>query len=453
MKRFSNSALKWLVSILKERFGYDFSLEQNDNSLVLLLADDREGSIVFPNLTNEFMRAASDLPCTEWDFYDGGWHRPLGKPLTAPGFSTLTSPLIEKQDSSYIVHYDVLGLVYWMLNRIEEIDRTDLDKHGRFPAVNSHAYVHGYLERPVVDEWLHILGQIIEMQWPHLALKEHKFQIKVSHDVDMPSRYGFRSMKGMIRGVLGDILVRKNFKSAFIAPWIRLTTKNKIHNKDPFNTFNWIMDQSEKNELKSAFYFICGRTDFQKDADYEIEHPAIRELMRTIHFRGHEIGLHPSYNSYLNPSALLNESMRLKKVMQEEGIDQVGVGGRMHYLRWSHPETLQSWNEASMTYDSTLGYADKSGFRCGTCFEYPGFNSISQEQLSIRIRPLIVMDITVISDDYEGLGLGSEVNEKILFIKKNCQKVSGTFTVLWHNNTLTSSSEKSVYINAINNNE
>lgn len=55
----------------------------------------------------------------------------------------------------------------------------------------------------------------------------------------------------------------------------------------------------------------------------------------------------------------------------------------MHYLRWGHPTTLQAWNDAGMDYDSTLGYADSPGFRCGTCFEYPAFNPITQQQLAI----------------------------------------------------------------------
>jgi hypothetical protein len=50
--------------------------------------------------------------------------------------------------------------------RVEEIGRTDLDNHERFPATSSHAFKHGYLDRPVVDEWLHLLGQVIQRQWP-----------------------------------------------------------------------------------------------------------------------------------------------------------------------------------------------------------------------------------------------------------------------------------------------
>ncbi len=105
-----------------------------------------------------------------------------------------------------------------MLTRLEEVRRTDLDSHQRFPATSSHAYRHGYLERPIVDEWLNVLGQVIQRVWSSIELKQHEFSIKVSHDVDIPSRYAFQNLKGLIRTMGGDVLLRKDFISALKAP-------------------------------------------------------------------------------------------------------------------------------------------------------------------------------------------------------------------------------------------
>lgn len=66
-----------------------------------------------------------------------------------------------------------------------------------------------------------------------------------------------------------------------------------------------------------------------------------------------------------------------------------------------YPESMA---DAGMSYDSTLGYADRPGFRCGTCFEYTAFDVVSDQPLSLRIRPLIAMDCTVIAERYLGLG-------------------------------------------------
>lgn len=443
--RRSPAVLAWLQLILLERFGHTFSLRTigqdtiqmgrvNDSSCIIMSADDVA-----------YSRADSNLPFTTWNAAAEGWQSALGKSLPAPGAANLPSPLIEQTDAGYCIHYDILGLTYWMLSRQEEVGRTDLDNHGRFPATSSHAFKHGYLERPVVDEWLHLLGQVIQRLWPDLRLKQHKFSMKLSHDVDEPSRYGFRTAKGIALGMAGHVVKRRDLKSALQVPWIRLNSRTTLNPADPVNTFDWIMDASERHGLVSAFYFICGRTDKSKDADYEPEHPAIRELMRRIHARGHEVGLHPSYNSYQNPRVIIAEALRLRRVCEEEGISQPEWGGRMHFLRWEHPKTLQAWDDAGMTYDSTLSYADRPGFRCGTCFEYTAFNPVSGKPLNLRVRPLIAMECTVMAPRYMGLGTGVAALEKLIEFKNICKAVNGCFTLLWHNSNLESLAERCLY--------
>lgn len=442
--KFTQSVLTWLSELLKERYGHPIRLEEKNNCLFLKFGN-LPGSIVFDQLLPVFHESRSDFTCQQWDAKKEGYSPPLDAPLPAPGIDCLPTPLIEQQDENWVVHYDILGLTYWMLSRLEEVGRIDLDEHERFPATSSHAYQHGYLERPIVDEWLQILGQVIRRIWPELELKQHQFNMKVSHDVDVPTRYGFASAKALVRSMAGDVLKRRDFKSALRAPWVRLNTRHRLHSADNLNTFDWLMDQSERHGLVSAFYFICGRTDVSKDADYEPEHPAIRDLMRRIHSRGHEIGLHPSYNTFQEPEAIAFEAERLRSVMAEEGIKQTVLGGRMHYLRWKQPTTVQGWEQAGMSYDSTLGYADMPGFRCGTCFEYPAYNPVSQKRLNVRIRPLIAMECTIISKKYMGLGNGNAALAKFTQLKNACRAVKGCFTLLWHNSNFTSDKEREIY--------
>lgn len=440
MPQFSTSALSWLASILEERFGLVFILQPYQAGLKLSLTGSEQGFIFFPKLEAGFHQSRSDLPHTQWNAQAEGWDSVLDQPLPAPGVSQLPTPLIEAHTGQHTIHYDLLGLTYWMLNRVEEIGRTDLDNHGRFPAIHSHAYKHGYLERPVVDEWLHVLGQVIQKQWPQVGLKQHEFSMKVSHDVDSPSLYQFKPWQTIIRMMAGHLLKRRDLKAFLQAPYIKLSAGKRLHPQDPYNTFDWLMDVSEKNGLTSAFYFICGTTS-NMDADYQPEEPAIRELLQRIHQRGHEIGLHPSYGTYQTPQLIKQEASRLRAVMQKEGIKQNEFGGRMHYLRWEHPSTLQAWNDAGMTYDSTLSYADLPGFRCGTCFEYPAFNTATQQSLQVRIRPLIAMECTVIDDVYLSLGVTQAAENKFLELKEKCRKLSGCFTLLWHNSYFHGSSE------------
>lgn len=447
MIQYTATALRWLETLLLERFGHKFTIAQQGNTLQLFLSNSNS-VIIFDQLQSVFSQSQSDFPCQQWKPSVEGFIAPIEEMMFAPSETLLSKPLIDLSEQSAVVHYDILGLTYWMLTRLEEVGSTDLDNHQRFPALSSHAYKHGYLERPIVDEWLIILGQVIQRVWPGIELKQHIFSIKVSHDVDTPSLYGFKPWPTIGRMMAGHLFKRCDFKAFLSAPCIRLATRKKFHPADPYNTFDWLMDLSEANQLQSAFYFICGGVH-SKDADYQPEHPAIRNLMCRIHDRGHEIGLHPSYSTFQKPEMIKQQSERLKRICAEEGIEQSLWGGRMHYLRWEQPTTMRAWAEAGMNYDSTLGYADRPGFRCGTCHEYPAFEPVAQEQLSLRIRPLVVMEGTVIDSAYLGLGVTVAAQEKMRLLKKRCQHVNGTFSLLWHNSHFKSDKEMTLYKNIL----
>lgn len=435
----------WLQILLFERYGVHFDLQLAGKTTLRMFVASHEGRIEFPIDSIAFNRQDSDLPCANWLASDAGWNPAYLDVLPAPGLKSISEPLIELDGLGFKIHYDLLGFVYWMLARCEELSPAHLDEHGRFPASQSHSAKYGYLDRPLVDEWLALLGEVITRQWPGLKLKAHAFSMKVSHDVDEPSRYAFRSFKGLVRAAGGDLLKRRNFLAALRVPLIKLESRTSISARDPCNTFAWLMTESERHGLISAFYFICGRTEPAKDGDYEIEHPAMRALLREIHKRGHEIGLHPSYNTFLSDEGVAQEATRLKQVCHEEGIDLNLVGGRMHYLRWRNPRTLNAWEKAGMSYDSTLGYAEVPGFRCGTCHEYPAFDPIAQRMLKLRIRPLILMDVTLISSSYMGLEPDENARVVVEKLKSACRAVGGTFTLLWHNSNFLRVEERTFY--------
>lgn len=440
------SAFRWLETLLHERFGVPLRVSPGTASGVTLYLTGYSQQIAFSACPELWVPGAHSASYTTWLGLEEGWVPPLAGTVPAPGAVVLPTPLITPlPDGGFRIGYDIPSLCYWMLNRVEELGRKDLDGHGRFPATASHAFKHGYLERPVVDEWLSVLGQVIKRTWPGVGLVDPVFTTVVSHDVDGPSRYAFRTNYLMLRGFAGDLVRRRDPVAALRGPFIRRASKARLHQADPNNTFDWLMDQSESRGLKSAFYFICGRTDPRRDADYDPEHPSIRELMRRIHSRGHEIGLHPSYGTYQRPDLIKFEAERLHKVSQDEGIAQGRWGGRMHYLRWEHPTTLYGWEAAGMDYESTLGFADRPGFRCGTCFEYSGYDPVARRTLMVRIRPLVAMDCTVMAARYMGLGPSQAALDHFLRLKAACRAVGGTFTTLWHNTEVIEEDKRRIY--------
>jgi hypothetical protein len=117
----------------------------------------------------------------------------------------------------------------------------------------------------------------------------------------------------------------------------------------------------------------------------------------------------------------------------------------MHYLRWSHPATLRLWAEAGFQYESTLGYADQPGFRCGTCHEYPAFDPVRQAPANVRVRPLVAMECSVIAPRYLGLGTGEQARARFVTLKEACRRVRGNFTILWHNSEFDVPAKRSLY--------
>ncbi len=440
----TDAALRWHEVILAERFGHTWQLIRTSEGLRLHLAS-AEGAILFDTLCVGFTQAHSDQPCTRWDAEREGWATVLGGPLPAPGVTDLPAPLIEVRGATQVIHYDILGLTYWMLARVEEIGRTDLDNHERFPAVSSHAHKHDYLDRPVVDEWLHLLGQVIQRQWPGLVLKRHEARTLVSCDVDTPFALE-GSLWRMARRAAGDVLRRHSLSALLETTIGTLRVRRADHSLDSyFQGIEFIMDVNERAGRAVAFYFIPENTDPRLDNSVSLDDPRMRTLMREICARGHNIGIHPGYNSYRHPEAMSRSVQTLRRVLDEEKISQTQTGGRQHFLRWETSLTACLWDENGLTYDSTLGYADRSGFRCGTCFEYPFFDAIQQRALRLRERPLIVMECSVISERYMGLGYSERAFALMHGYRDVCHRLGGDFTLLWHNSHLNSDPDKRFY--------
>lgn len=446
-----------LSVILKEFLGLKYIIRRAGNADVCISDKEQKRRLIIPDglfaIPKEQWLAKESLPKQPLEVWDPQTLSLLEgiKLATVPVIYGARNRCVDEtncfqNDQVFYLPIDIFGSAFFMLTRYEEIVKQDRDEHDRFPAWASLAYQEGFLERPIIDEYVESLWWAMKQLWPGLSRKKRNFEMMVSHDVDTPSRYGFLTIPQTIRAMGGDILLRGNIRTALLGPWIRFKTVHAIHRSDPYNTFDAIMDISERYGLVSAFYFKCGRTHRLYDAKYEITHPAIRNLLRRIHERGHEIGLHPSYCAYQIPQIIMEEANHLRHVCDEEGIQQAEWGGRMHYLRWKTPTTLYGWEQAKMTYDSTLSYADHSGFRCGTCHAYPAFDPKSGTGFKLKIQPLIAMECTIIDKKYMGLGLTPFAFEKLLQLKQACRTVGGKFTLLWHNKRLANQQERDLYV-------
>jgi hypothetical protein len=321
-----------------------------------------------------------------------------------------------------IEELDIFASSFFMLSRWEEYVNKNRDSHDRFPAAESLAFKQGFLDRPIVNEHIEDLKKQLLNLDSSLVFKEKNFEMFLTHDVD--ELVMWKSWRHVFRVMAGDILKRRDIKLALqrFAEYFLIKQGNI---KDPFDTFDWLMDKSESVGIKSRFYFMSvGVTEY--DNRYKIDDEKTIKLMQHIKNRGHIIGVHPSYNAYSDIIQFAKEKDALESTSKCKIIE-----GREHYLRFEVPTTWQIWEDNGMKIDSTCGYADKEGFRCGTGDEYSVFNILTRKKLKLKERPLIFMD-----DNHYSYNQNIDTKNSfdiVINLIKQAKQYNSKVTLLFHN--------------------
>ena len=352
------------------------------------------------------------------------------------------SPVWQRTPGGVEMAIDPFGDVFFLLSRYEEVVRPVQDAHGRFPGTASVIGSQGLLDRPLADEYVDVLWAAISELWPNLRRRPSRYRLRPTHDVDDPWATHGRAPGVILHGLAADIARRRDVGLAarrVRSIWDSLSGRV---DRDPFDTFDLLMSVSERNGLRSTFYFMAGNEPSDPDFRYRISDPLIIDLLRGIHERGHEIGLHASYASYLSPDRTLQEFESLRAACLSAGFDQGSWGVRQHYLEIQNPATWRNHELAGFDHDSTLGFADRLGFRAGTCREFPIFDVLAAKPLRLRQRPLIVMDATMTG--YLALDADA-VDASARAIVTAAVRHDGDAVILYHNSSLPRRAQQARY--------
>ena len=414
----------------------DIVIEMAANTGAIKLAD------VFLQSDDAAWLQPSSMPVLPLDAMDHGRAGKAKLPVLYGRRDSSTGTYIRETGRDVYCGIDLFGGAFFMLTRYEEIVNGERGRHDRFEAHQSIASQADFLDRPIVNEYVELLWSWLHGLWPALTRKQRNTRLIVSHDVDFPFYSSRRSWLSIAKESISDVIRRYSPATGMKKARMLLNRNNTV--QDPFNTFEWLMDISEQADIRSAFYFICEDTGAKLDGNYSIYEDRIQELMRNMHKRGHEIGLHPTIDTYMDRNRIQFQFNELLKVASANDIRQQAWGGRQHYLKWKAPFTWQYWEDAGLQYDSTLSYADRVGFRCGTCYEYPVFNVLTRTSLQLRERPLIVMEQSILDKAYMAMDK-NRLFDSIASYYDQCKKFNGDFTLLWHNSQLMKPFERSVY--------
>lgn len=324
---------------------------------------------------------------------------------------------------------DIISDIFFMLTRYEEVvnnEINDREPHKRFSATESLAYKNNFLQRPIVNEHIDLIWEFINsFNLSYIRKKwwgDKEFVACLTHDVDHIQKY--KSFKEVIRPAFSFILKQGKPNRGLKLLFNSLSG----YEKDPYNTFDYIIDLEKSYGFTSSFYFMSGRNN-KFDGSYDINDSRIKDLIEEVEKEGFEAGYHCSYDSYLDEHMVQEEKSILDILIRNKP-----YGGRQHFLRFKAPYSWRNQEKAGLLYDTTLGFADAEGFRCGTCFPFKPYDILEDRILNIYELPLMVMEASLRNANYRNYSAeeGLEVTKKLIDTVK---KHNGVFTLLYHNSS------------------
>lgn len=438
---------QWICSVLLHEFlGIDYELRFGNQDVVRIAADGHALELhdAFFTRADKNWLSRQTLPAEplqQWGLKGSGMEHVLLKPSIPVIFGCAGLHVTHR---TAVLELDVFGSAFFMLSRYEEAVSKQRDNHGRFPAKASLAYREGFLDRPIIDEYVEILWWAMKNLWPRLKRRQHEYKTVVSCDVDFPYHPSAISFARMMRTTMAKAIRHRRLRGLSMPLRNYVSGRYGDFRHDPYYFMvDWIMDVNERAGNPVLFNFIPEITDGAFDGHCSIAEPAVVAMLKRIAARRHEIGVHPGYQAYESEQVTVAAVRKLRDTMSQAGIEQPIAGGRNHYLRWS-TRTPAIWDAAGLQYDSTLSFADRAGFRCGTCREYSMYDLHARKCLPLKQRPLICMDRSVI--DYMGYGMTEEAFVEMEKLKKAAKQVKGNFTLLWHNSYLEEKRARSLYL-------
>ncbi len=449
-----SSEIRWTCSVVFEQLlGIGITFIQGHTEDIILAISGKSIRIknVFFQRADDHWLGKNTLPNqthSDWDSQELG----LSQNLLHPILPVLLGAPTATRDSegNVVFDFDILGTIFLCLSRYEECVLSTRDLHDRFPASASFMNAHNLIERPLVDEYTEVLWNALKLQCPDLARKETNPRVHLSCDVDHLRDPAAHSLPRLLKRV-ASISVGKSDSGGIIANVRRhLDVKLNGLQADSYQkSIICMMDDAEQYGHHLTFFFIPKTTDAAMDGDNRPEHMHTQEVMQAINERGHEIGVHPGYQTYMDPTQFKQSISHFREQLDVLGITHAQLGSRQHYLRWATDTTPRLCEDNGVFYDSSLGFAQRAGFRCGTSHDFSMYDLKSRVPLSLLQRPLILMDATLLRTTYNKSACLQDDVEHIKILRKQCLHYGGNFNVLWHNSSFTHPRTKSLYAAAI----
>ncbi|MCD2423743.1 polysaccharide deacetylase family protein [Niabella pedocola] len=321
-----------------------------------------------------------------------------------------------------VLGFDVFAAAFYLLSRYEEYLPFEQDRYGRFPATQSLAHKNGFLKTPLINRWTQLLYEQLVTRFPGVTFRQTAFQFVPTYDIDMA--WSYRN-KGFIRNTANLLKEAFSFQfSAFSKRFRVLTGKEK----DPFDQFGWLNGMHEKYQLKPYYFFLVAEHTNRYDKNISPQHKDMKALIADHAIR-YPIGLHPSWYSNTEPSALKKEKALLAAIT-----GTAVNASRQHFLKLSFPQTYRNLLKAGILFDFSMGFADEHGFRASVASPFCWYDLEAETATDLLIFPFCFMEGTAVFYKKDSPEAGLAELQKLYHEVKI---VNGFFSMIWHNSSFT----------------
>lgn len=318
------------------------------------------------------------------------------------------------------IPFDIFAAAFYLLSRYEEYLPHVKDEYERFPSEESLAFKQGFLEKPLIDIWAYKFRALLVEKFSDFNPKGREFNCISTIDVDIAYCYKHKGVVRTLGGYIQDL-----FSLRIAGLWAR-TLVLLGFKKDPFDTYDLLIDLQKQYHIPTIFFFLISEyTTYDKNISSR--NSKYRSLIKSVADYC-KVGLHPSYFTMKNEQKLKKEKKRLEEITNRQT-----TASRQHYLRLALPDTYQNLVNLEIDEDYTMTYARHPGFRASTCTPFYFYDLDYEIQTPLKVFPVAVMDGTL--RNYQELSHKRSF-EIIIRLAREVQHVEGTFITLFHNETL-----------------
>lgn len=392
--------------ILRDILGLNVEFTQSEEDF--LVADD-------PKLSYNFQATKSEINFTPQGLL---FQKGIEQFEVSVDDSTSEYSFFKVNDSP--ISFDVFAASFYLATRYEEYLPHVKDKHGRYAAKNSLAYKFGFLDKPIINSWANLVKEILLEHFPTISFPKRAFKIEPTIDVDSAFAY---AEKGMVRTIMGfgkDVLNR-DF-SGFSDRMSTIAGRKD----DPYNVFDKLIELQDQFGWRFTYFFLVGDYD-KNDRSIAITSQKFQALLKHVNDYS-DVGLHPSFASNESTKKLAKELDRLSKTLHYP-IQK----SRQHFLKLHLPETYRNLMELGVKSEYSMGYPDCAGFRASICTPYYFYDLEQEVETNLKIHPFSLMEATY---KYYQPGELEAALEKGLEIAKSVKEVDGTFSFVWHSDSI-----------------